>query len=128
MDEEIMDSASVWDNRKIPEQPPKEKMNKPKILPKWPLLLLLWLVGAVPELILHFYSSKGGTTLWNCGVYFPVLMAMVPAACRLVISTSRRDKTAMDFFTVLGISCNFRSRKILCPLLFNSFTMAGPSA
>ena len=43
------------------------------------------------------------------------IMAMVPAACRLVMSTSSVDSTCMAFFTVLGMSCSFRSRKILCP-------------
>ncbi len=39
----------------------------------------LWVAGAIPELVLHFYTTKGGTTLWNSGVYFPVIMALVPA-------------------------------------------------
>ena len=56
------------------------------------------------------------------------IMAFVPAACRFVISTSRLDRTAIAFFTVLGMSCSFRSRKILWPLSLISFTIAGPSA
>ena len=78
-EEEILERASAWDAGKASEKPQKEKAKKPKLLPKWPLLLMLWLVGAIPELVLHFYTSKGGTTLWNSGVYFPALMAMVPA-------------------------------------------------
>ncbi len=59
-------------------------MNKKKEIrsgqrPGLPLLFLLLTAGAIPELVLHFYSSKGGTTLWNCGVYFPILIALVPA-------------------------------------------------
>ena len=81
MDEEKkLEWVSAWDDGKAPEPPKMEKVNKkPKVRPMWLILLILWAVGAVPELILHFYSSKGGTTLWNCGVYFPVLMALVPA-------------------------------------------------
>ena len=40
------------------------------------------------------------------------IMARVPAAWRLTISTSSFDSTAMAFFTVLGMSWSFRSRKI----------------
>ena len=57
----------------------QKKAIQSKLRPELPLLFLLWAAGAVPELVLHFYSSKGGTTLWNCGVYFPVLIALVPA-------------------------------------------------
>jgi ABC-type dipeptide/oligopeptide/nickel transport system permease component len=77
------ESISAWDGSKAkkPAEPPKtESVNKkPKMRPKWLILLILWAVGVVPEIALHFYSAKGGTTLWNCGVYFPVLMALVPA-------------------------------------------------
>ena len=81
MDEEKkVDRVSAWDDGKVPELPIKEEVTKkPKSRPKWPILPILWIVGAVPEIILHFYSSKGGTTLWNCGVYFPMLVALVPA-------------------------------------------------
>ena len=57
----------------------KEKMSKQKLRPSWWLLAILWATGAIPELVLHFYSSKAAATLWNCGVYFPVLIALVPA-------------------------------------------------
>ena len=57
----------------------KEKTNKQIMRPSWWLLGILWLTGAIGELILHFYSSKAAETLWNCGVYFPVLIALVPA-------------------------------------------------
>ena len=57
----------------------KEKKNKQIMRPSWWLLLMLWLAVAVPELVLHFYSSKADATLWNCGVYFPLLIALVPA-------------------------------------------------
>ena len=43
------------------------------------------------------------------------IILTVPPACKLVISTSNFDKTAMLFLTVLGISWSFKSRKILCP-------------
>ena len=58
----------------------------------------------------------------------PFIMAVVPAACRLVMSTSRLDRTAIAFLTVLGMSCSFRSRKILWPRALISLTMEGPSA
>ncbi|MBE6983014.1 MAG: hypothetical protein E7435_01840 [Ruminococcaceae bacterium] len=57
----------------------EEQKVKEIMRPTWPVFFMLWAAGAVPELILHFYSTKGGTTLWNCGVYFPVLIALVPA-------------------------------------------------
>ena len=56
------------------------------------------------------------------------IMAMVPAACRLVMSTSKVESTCMAFFTVLGMSWSFRSRKIRCPRALISRTMDGPSA
>ena len=56
------------------------------------------------------------------------IMALVPAAWRLVMSTSRPESTAMAFFTVLGMSWSFRSRKILWPRALISRTMDGPSA
>ena len=56
------------------------------------------------------------------------IMSMVPAACRLVMSTSSLDSEAMAFLTVLGMSWSFRSRKILCPRALISRTICGPSA
>ena len=56
------------------------------------------------------------------------IISIVPAACKLVISTSRRDRTFIAFLTVLGMSCSFRSRKILWPRALISRTMLGPSA
>ena len=56
------------------------------------------------------------------------IMAFVPAAWRLTMSTSSWASTCRAFLTVLGISCSFRSRKILCPLALSSRQMAGPSA
>ena len=41
------------------------------------------------------------------------IIARVPGAWRLTMSTSREESTAMAFFTVLGMSCSLRSRKIL---------------
>jgi len=57
----------------------KQQSVHSKQRPMWWLLPMLWASGAIPELVLHFYSSKGGATLWNCGVYFPALIALVPA-------------------------------------------------
>ena len=56
------------------------------------------------------------------------IMVRVPAAWRLVMSTSSWESTAMAFFTVLGMSWSFRSRKILWPRAFRSRTIWGPSA
>ena len=56
------------------------------------------------------------------------IMALVPAAWRFTMSTPRPESTAMAFFTVLGMSWSFRSRKIRCPRSLISRTMAGPSA
>lgn len=56
-----------------------EKRYRVKQRPALRILPILWMAGAIPELILHFYTTKGGTTLWNSGVYFPVIMALVPA-------------------------------------------------
>ena len=39
-EEEILDRASAWDAGKASEKPQKEKVKKPKLLPKWPLLLI----------------------------------------------------------------------------------------
>ena len=58
----------------------------------------------------------------------PVIMAAVPAAWRFTMSTSSADNAAMAFFTVLGMSCSLRSKKILCPRPRISRTMEGPSA
>ena len=56
------------------------------------------------------------------------IMAEVPAAWRLVMSTSSRDSTAIAFLTVLGMSWSFRSRNILCPRALICRTISGPSA
>ena len=56
------------------------------------------------------------------------IMAIVPAACRFVMSTSSFESTFIAFLTVFGMSCSFRSRKILCPRALISRTMSGPSA
>ena len=56
------------------------------------------------------------------------IMAPVPAAWTFTRSTSSADRAAIAFFTVLGISCSFRSRKILWPRARISRTMEGPSA
>ena len=58
----------------------------------------------------------------------PVIMAAVPAAWRLMMSTSSADRAAMAFLTVLGMSWSFRSRKMRWPRRRISRTMAGPSA
>ena len=58
----------------------------------------------------------------------PFIIGVAPAACTLVISTSRLASTDIAFLTVFGISCSFRSRKILCPRALISFTIDGPSA
>lgn len=57
----------------------EEVKKNPKLRPGWILFAMLWAAGAVPELVLHFYSSVGGKTLWNVGAYFPSLIALVPA-------------------------------------------------
>ena len=56
------------------------------------------------------------------------IISIVPAACTLHMSTSRRESTAIAFLTVLGMSCSFRSRKIRCPRRLISRTISGPSA
>ena len=56
------------------------------------------------------------------------IISIVPAAWTLHMSTSSRDSTAIAFFTVLGMSWSFRSRKILCPRRLISRTIEGPSA
>ncbi len=56
------------------------------------------------------------------------IISIVPAAWTLHMSTSRRDSTAIAFFTVLGMSCSFRSRKIRWPRRLISRTIEGPSA
>ena len=66
--------------------------------------------------------------LANFEVMAAVIMAAVPAAWRFTMSTSSADNAAMAFFTVLGMSCSFRSRKILWPRARISRTMEGPSA
>ena len=56
------------------------------------------------------------------------IISIVPAAWTLHMSTSSRDSTDIAFFTVLGMSWSFRSRKILCPRRLISRTIEGPSA
>ena len=98
MEEDILDSISAWDAGKAPEDTQKEeKMKKPKTLPKWPLPVIVWLAGTVPELVLHFYSAKGGTTLWNCGVYFPALMALEgDCGAKSILRAHEGDLLAVD--------------------------------
>ena len=55
------------------------------------------------------------------------IMAVVPAQWTFTMSMSSFDNAAMAFFTVLGMSWSFRSRKILCPLLLISLTISGVS-
>ena len=57
-----------------------------------------------------------------------LIMAFVPAAWRLMISTSSAESAAIAFFTVFGMSCSLRSRKILWPRARIWRTMSGPSA
>ena len=56
------------------------------------------------------------------------IIATVPDAWTLTMSTSSAESTRMAFLTVLGMSWSLRSRKILCPRALMSRTMEGPSA
>ena len=56
------------------------------------------------------------------------IMAMVPKAWRLVMSTSNCESERMPPLTVLGMSQSLRSKKILWPRRLISRTICGPSA
>ncbi len=43
------------------------------------LLPLLWLAGALPELVLHIDTALNEDTLWNAGIPLSILFALVPA-------------------------------------------------
>ena len=55
------------------------------------------------------------------------IMAEPPAACRFTMSAPRAARLRMAFFTVLGMSCNLRSRNTSCPRALISRTICGPS-
>jgi len=46
--------------------------------PLW-LLGVLWMAGAVPELLLHISTAQGVANLWNWGALLAVLFALPPA-------------------------------------------------
>ena len=56
-----------------------------------------------------------------------LIMCEPPAACTFTMSVPSRLSARMAFITVFGMSCSFRSRKILCPRSFIRLTMDGPS-
>ena len=57
----------------------RREHSRKKRLNIWWMLLILWLAGGVPELVLHFVTAKGQTDLWNGGVALGVLFSLVNA-------------------------------------------------
>ena len=51
------------------------------------MLLILWLAGAVPELVLHIATAKGPTDLWNGGVMLGALFSLVGALAVFALVT-----------------------------------------
>lgn len=51
------------------------------------MLLVLWLAGAVPELVLHMATAKGPTDLWNGGVLLGGLFSLVGALAVFALVT-----------------------------------------
>ena len=56
------------------------------------------------------------------------IIAIPPAQCTLTISTPKFAKFFIPPLTVFGISCNFKSKKIWCPISFTVFTISKPHA